>query len=269
MVVHGLLASVSSDELPAHAQANRRLWDDRHSTWFGSRAAAQWAAEPHWGIWATPEADLHVFPDLEDRDVIDLGCGTGYIGAWVLRAGGRPVGIDNSAEQLATARSLQDEFDLHYPLIHGNAEHVPMPGSSFDVAISEYGASSWCDPYAWIPEAARLLRPGGQLIFLRNSTLLEMCIGTDPGTPAGTTLSKPQTSLPRIDRTDGGTHYQLPTGDMIRLLIASGLRVDDLVEVIVPSDARTDFDYATADWASRWPSVELWKATKTPMHDTA
>jgi hypothetical protein len=28
-------------------------------------------------------------------------------------------------------------------------------------AISEYGASIWCDPYAWIPEAARMLRPAG------------------------------------------------------------------------------------------------------------
>ncbi len=35
--------------------------------------------------------------------------------------------------------------------------------------VSEYGASIGCDPYTWIPEAARLLRPGGQLIFLVNS----------------------------------------------------------------------------------------------------
>jgi len=251
-----------SSERPDPGSANRQLWDDRHSTWFGGRAAAQWEAAPHWGIWGTPETELNVFPDLDDRDVIDLGCGTGYIGAWVLRAGGRPVGIDNSAEQLATARSLQNRFDLHYPLIHGDAEHVPLPNASFDVAISEYGASSWCDPYAWIPEAARLLRSGGRLIFLRNTTLLEMCIGDDPGQPAGRTLTKPQTRLPRIDRPDGGTHHQLPTGDMIRLLIASGFRIDDLVELIVPSDATTDFDYATPDWASRWPSVEVWKATK-------
>ncbi|WP_202872360.1 hypothetical protein [Kribbella soli] len=30
-------------------------------------------------------------------------------------------------------------------------------------------ASSWCDPVLWIPEAARLLRPGGRLVFLRDS----------------------------------------------------------------------------------------------------
>ena len=34
-----------------------------------------------------------------------------------------------------------------------------------DVAISEYGAAIWCDPFAWIPEAHRLLRAGGVLPF--------------------------------------------------------------------------------------------------------
>ena len=38
---------------------------------------------------------------------------------------------------------------------------VPLPDASFDLAVSEYGASLWADPYKWIPEAARLLRPGG------------------------------------------------------------------------------------------------------------
>jgi len=54
---------------------------------------------------------------------------------------------------------MQDEFNTHFPLLHGNAEQVPYPDASFDVAISEHGADAWCDPYRWIPEAARLLRP--------------------------------------------------------------------------------------------------------------
>ena len=49
------------------------------------------------------------------------------------------------------------------------------PDASFDLAFSEYGASIWCDPYLWIPEAYRLLRPGGRLVFLRNSPLVMLC----------------------------------------------------------------------------------------------
>lgn len=249
------------ETLPAHAAQNRAIWDDRYSDWFGSRAAQQWAAEPHWGTWATPETDLHVLPDVDGKDVIDLGCGTAYIGAWVMRAGGRPVGIDNSAQQLATAAALQHEYGLTFPLIHGNAEQVPLPDGSFDIAISEYGASSWCDPALWIPEAARLLRTGGQLIFLRNSTLLELCMA--PGAEiAGDLLSRPYADVARIDRSDGGTHFQLPTGPMIKLLRESGFVVDELTEFVVPADARSDYEYVPTEWASRWPSVEVWKATR-------
>ena len=90
-----------------------------------------------------------------------MGCGTGYVSSWLARRGARPVGIDNSQEQLATARRLQREHGIKFPLHHGDAEHVPFPDASFDLVISEYGASIWADPYAWIPEAARVLRPGG------------------------------------------------------------------------------------------------------------
>jgi ubiquinone/menaquinone biosynthesis C-methylase UbiE len=82
------------------------------------------------------------------------------------------VGIDNSRSQLATARRFQAEFGIAFPLIHADAEAVPLAANSFDLAISEYGASIWCDPYRWIPEAARVLRPGGTLVFLVNSVFL-------------------------------------------------------------------------------------------------
>jgi ubiquinone/menaquinone biosynthesis C-methylase UbiE len=110
--------------------------------------------------------------DLGGADSLELGCGTGYVSTWLARRGARPVGLDNSAAQLATAAALQHRFGLHFPLIQASAEQVPLADATFDLVISEYGASIWCDPYAWIPEAARLLRPGGQLIFLVNAVQL-------------------------------------------------------------------------------------------------
>ncbi|MFN7974378.1 MAG: class I SAM-dependent methyltransferase [Acidobacteriota bacterium] len=95
--------------------------------------------------------------------MLGLGCGTGYVSAWLARRGARAVGIDNSPAQLASARQFQDAHGLPFPLIHGDAEHLPFADASFDHAISEYGAAIWCDPRVWIPEAARVLRPGGRL----------------------------------------------------------------------------------------------------------
>lgn len=251
-----------SDELPEHVRRNRELWDSRLSVGFGARARRQWSSDPCWGIWEIPQAQLPVFPgDLVGRDLVELGCGTAYICAWAARAGARPVGVDNSERQLATARTMQEEFGLHFALVHASAEDVPYPDGSFDIAISEHGASSWCDPYRWIPEAARLLRPSGELIFMRNSTLLTLCLLND--VPAGRTLLRDQFGLFRMeDQVDGGVDFQLPTGPMIRLLRDSGFTIEDLIEVQAPEGATSSFDYADPDWSRRWPSEEVWRARR-------
>lgn len=186
-----------------------------------ARAREKWAAEPEWGVWGIPQTDVPFLPaDLAGKDLIELGCGTAYVSAWTARAGARPIGIDNSAQQLAIARVMQEEFDLTFPLVHGNAEPTPFPDASFDLAVSEHGASTWCDPCRWIPEAARLLRPGGELVFSRNSDLLTLCLGDDD--PAGTTLRRDQRGLSRIDD-DGQINFVLPHGALIRLLRRWGL----------------------------------------------
>ena len=170
--------------------------------------------------------------DLAGRDSIELGCGTGYVSAWLARRGARPVGLDNSAAQLATARQLQDRFGLRFPLVHASAEQVPFADASFDLAISEYGASIWCDPYAWIPEAARLLRPGGQLIFLVNSVLLMLTVPDAEDQPATDRLLRPYFGMHRFEWPDDeSVEFHLGHGDMIRLLRGCGLEVEDLLEL--------------------------------------
>src|SRR4051794_21450738 len=120
------------DELPEHVRRNREVWDTSLSAGFGARARKQWTADPHWGIWGVPQTEVAVLPvELAGKDVIELGCGTAYVSAWVARAGGRPVGIDNSERQLAAAFAMQDEFNVRFPLVHGNAEQAPYPDASF------------------------------------------------------------------------------------------------------------------------------------------
>ena len=122
-----------------------------------------------------------MLPDFDGKDVVELGCGTAYFGAWLARRGARVVGVDVTPAQLETARRMEEEFKLGLRFVQANAEDTKLPAESFDLVLSEYGASIWCDPYKWIPEAARLLRDGGELVFLRNSTLAMLC-ATDGGT---------------------------------------------------------------------------------------
>jgi len=179
------------------------------------------------------------------------------------RRGARAVGLDNSAAQLATARQLQDRFGLRYPLIHASAEQAPLADARFDLAISEYGASIWCDPYAWIPEAARLLRPGGQLIFLVNSALLMLAVPDEDDQPATERLLRPYFGMHRFEWPgDESVEFHLGHGEMIRLLRGCGLEVEDLLELRPDPDAITRYPFVTLEWARQWPCEEVWKARK-------
>ena len=130
------------DEASDYVIRNRASWDE-WAREYEEPGRIHWArADPSWGIWSVPGSELHVLPDRVDGlAVIELGWGTGYVSAWLARRGARPVVIDNSEAQLQTARALQREHGLEFPLLHGNAESVSLPEASFDVAISEYGAS--------------------------------------------------------------------------------------------------------------------------------
>jgi SAM-dependent methyltransferase len=251
-------------EPPNHVRRNRAAWDVWAAEYEepGRRAWAQ--TEPSWGIWRVPESELHVLPDVAGLEVVELGCGTAYVSAWLARRGARVVGIDNSRAQLASAQRFQREFGLDFPLIHANAEAVPLAGGSFDLAISEYGACLWCDPYLWVPEAARLLRPGGALVFLANSTLLMLCLPErESEGPAREGLLRDQFGIHRFEWPDEESiEFHLSHGDWIRLLRESGFEIADLLEVRPPADATSRYPHVSLDWARRWPCEEVWKARK-------
>lgn len=254
---------MADEKLPDYVARNRTAWDRWAPQWV-EEGERNWATpEPSWGIWGIPESELRMLEDVTGLDVIELGCGTAYVSSWLARRGARPVGIDNSPGQLETARRLQAEQGLDFPLLLGNAETVPYPDASFDMAISEYGACVWADPYRWIPEAARLLRPGGRLTFLGNAFLLMLCVPDEDDTPPTNRLLRDQFGARRFEWPgDESVEFHLAHGEMIRLLRGSGFEIEELVEVQAPADAPTRFKWMDPAWARRWPSEEVWKARK-------
>ncbi len=99
-----------------------------------------------------------------------------------------------------------------------------FPDASFDLAFSEYGASIWCDPYKWLPEAFRLLRPGGRLVFLRNSIIVMLCALEDEEATSET-LQRPQRGMHRIEwPDDDGVNFYLGHGDLFGLLRDTGFQ---------------------------------------------
>ncbi|HEX6491720.1 MAG TPA: class I SAM-dependent methyltransferase [Gaiellaceae bacterium] len=252
-------------ELSADAERNREVWTKENRDYTGPKAREAWAEpEIRWGVFQVPEAELRALPEVAGKDVVELGCGTAYFSAWLARRGARPVGVDVTPAQLETARRCQQEFGLVFPLLEASAEEVPLPDSSFDLALSEYGASIWCEPERWLSEAARLLRPGGRLVFLCNSPLSILC-APDEG-PTEERLLRPQFGMYRFDwpGEDEGINFYLPHGEWIRLLREHGFEVEALHELQAPASARDHphYEFVPAEWARKWPAEEIWRARK-------
>jgi ubiquinone/menaquinone biosynthesis C-methylase UbiE len=254
--------------LPDYAIRNREVWTVSNANYTAASAHDSWAQDAiTWGRWHTPEADIKVLPNLKGLEVIELGCGTAYFGAWLKKHGAKRVlGVDITPAQLDTAREMNQEFGLGLEFLKANAEAVPLPDASFDLAFSEYGASLWCDPDRWIPEAARLLRPRGELIFMR-STDLEMVCSSDTE-HIGKALVRPLKGMHRLDWTDdevgASTEFHVSHSELFQVLRHAGFDVIDFRELYAPQDAvdHPYYQYVTAEWARQWPSEEIWRARK-------
>jgi SAM-dependent methyltransferase len=256
---------MSSSDLPESIAGNIADWTRTNAEYTDPRAEESWAEdEITWGIFGVPEEDLgSPLGDVAGLDVVELGCGTAYFSARLAKAGARPVGVDPTPAQLATASRMQSATGVQFPLVEAPAERVFLPDSSFDLAFSEYGASLWADPKLWIPEAARLLRPQGRLVFLTNSVLVYLTV-PDEGY-AGERLNRPQFGMYSIQWPgEQGMEYHLSHGDWVRLLRANDFEVEDLIEVQAPAGAteHSYYEVATAEWARKWPAEDIWVARK-------
>lgn len=97
------------------------------------------------------------------QDVLEVACGAGQ-GLGLLLAHARSVTAgDVSPEVLETARR---HFDGRVPLSVFGAEELPFADASFDALLLFEALYYVADPACFFTEAARVLRPGGQLLVV-------------------------------------------------------------------------------------------------------
>jgi len=219
-----------------------------------------------WGIWDIPEDDVGALGDVSGLRALELGCGAAQFGIRVAMRGAEVIGLDFSAGQLEAARANVAARDVRFPLVRASAEELPFSDASFDLVFCDHGATSFTDPHATIPECARVLRPGGLLVFNMVAPFAWVCWGDDDE-PAGRELRRPYFDLGRVEiaEPDGlsTVYWYLPAGEWIALFRRAGLAVEALLELRPPADAGTTYeDYAPLEWARDYPGEHIWKVRK-------
>jgi SAM-dependent methyltransferase len=247
----------SSDSL-----RNRAWWERTSDEYQQRHAEFIGAPDPHWGMWQIPESELGVLGDVDGKDALELGCGAAQWSIALARLGARPVGLDNSPRQLEHARRLMAEAGLEFPLVLAPAEDVPLPDASFDIVYCDHGGMTWGDPYATVPEAARLLRVGGLFAFSHSAPFSWLCFDEelDRSEPC---LIDPYFGMHRYEEPDGPAQFNLTYGGWIRLFREHCLRVEALVELRPPAGAPSTYVPAEeTEWARSWPLEEIWRCRK-------
>jgi arsenite methyltransferase len=152
-------ACCTVDVPPAHIKAAMaEVHDDVHARYYGC------------GL---------VLPDvLDGAEVLDLGCGAGrdcYLLSRLVGPGGRIVGIDMTAAQLAVARRFQDYHANQFGYTSSNVtfldgdldalQDAGLADDQFDIIVSNCVINLVTDKQAVLDQAYRLLKPGGEVYF--------------------------------------------------------------------------------------------------------
>ena len=209
--------TMSSSDLTGQARTNREFWNRQADEYQAEHGEHIGRPEPRWGLWQIPESELRILGDVAGKDVLELGCGAAQWSILLAQQGARMVGLDNSERQLEHARTAMAEAGVDFPLVHASAESVPLPDASFDVVFADHGANRFADPYLWVPEIGRLLRPGGLLAFSGATPFEWLVLERGDRRRWDDRLHRDLLRPAPVGDADGSVEFELPYGEWIRL----------------------------------------------------
>jgi SAM-dependent methyltransferase len=169
---------------------------------------------------------IELLAPLEGAHVLDVGCGTGVLSAWLARAGAKVTGIDISPAQVARASELHQALGLDSRFLAGAISEVELGDSGFDRLAGRY-VLHHLDPPSVAGVLAALLRPGGKAVFVETmglNPILRLArrrLAGRLGVPRyGTEDERPLTSddLSALSRAFGGLRLEVAEMRFFRIL---------------------------------------------------
>ena len=104
-------------------------------------------------------------PGWHDTDVLDLGCGGGFMSVALAERGARVVAVDPAAGAIAAGEHHARERGLDIDFRRGVGENLDLKNNSFDVVVCVDVLEHVDSVPATLDEVARVLRPGGTFVF--------------------------------------------------------------------------------------------------------
>jgi SAM-dependent methyltransferase len=217
------------------ARANRSWWDAEAAAYYAEHGGFLGDADLLWCPEDLRESQAGLLGDVRGRDVLEIGCGAAQAARWLVSAGARVTAFDVSMGQLRQARVLDDRSGVRVDrLVQADAQALPFRDASYDVVVSAFGGIPFvADSAGVMREIARVLRPGGQLVFSVTHPI-RWAFPDDPGQRGLTVRQSYFDRTPYVEVDDSGTatyvEHHRTLGDRVRELVAAGLTLIDLIE---------------------------------------
>lgn len=249
----------------ASAAANRSWWDANAQEYYADHGATLGDADLLWCPEGLREADAGLLGDVQGLAVLEVGCGAAQGARWLASQGAVVTAFDVSMGQLQQARALDARTGVRVArIVQADAQRLPFRSASFDVVMSAFGAIPFvADSAGTLREIARVLRPGGRLVFSATHPV-RWAFPDDPG-PRGLTIQQSYFDrTPYIETDDAGTasyvEHHRTLGDRLRELVDAGLVFDELLEPEWPEGRTETWGQWSALRGSLLPGTAIYRA---------
>ncbi|NOT05011.1 MAG: class I SAM-dependent methyltransferase [Anaerolineales bacterium] len=141
---------------------NQKGWNEVASIFYGETAL------PKYGPLASTENELNLIQNLDDKRVLELGCGSGHTLAylWEKMNASELWGLDFSEEQIRFAKEFLDKKSIPAKLFIASMDENPgIPEDCFDLVMSIYSLGWTPDLPHTLALVYSYLKPGGIFIF--------------------------------------------------------------------------------------------------------
>lgn len=146
--------------------------------------------------WAMHDELMALLAPLQDKEILELGCGFGRFSVYLAKMGAKITGVDVGPQLIAASKTLAEVNQVECKFEEANIVNLPFKSNIYDILIGiqvlhHLSDRDVCDA---LRESHRVLKPGGTAIFyepVENSRVFNFIQNLFPAGKKGTHWYRP------------------------------------------------------------------------------